>query len=222
VPEKKKSASISAAERKKKRDDRVAAISLHRVPQTEQRYVRALNQALVAGELYDVVLLCANASKFMPLAALLRSLIDTCVLGIWFLKYANDVEIAGSVAHLSIPEMVKMRFISKDQNAFAFMFEPVKGTDHEFYRDVLHPSIHGDGLHIAMRLRDDEATKTWVHKCLFHSSQVYIHLTLQFAESGLVPANLHDYFQKESLKSLQNMEALLKHPMWQGTSEQLF
>lgn len=222
MPEKKKSASISAAERKKKRDDRVAAISLHRVPQTEQRYVRALNQALVAGELYDVVLLCANASKFMPLAALLRSLIDTCVLGIWFLKYANDVEIAGSVAHLSIPEMVKMRFISKDQNAFAFMFEPVKGTDHEFYRDVLHPSIHGDGLHIAMRLRDDEATKTWVHKCLFHSSQVYIHLTLQFAESGLVPANLHDYFQKESLKSLQNMEALLKHPMWQGTSEQLF
>lgn len=153
MPAKNNSSSLSAAERTKKRDDRVAAMSLHRFPATEQRSVRALNQALVAGELYDVIILCVKNKKFMPLAALLRNLIDTCVLGIWFLKYAKNEEIAERVAHLSTPEMVKSRFVGEDQLAFAFMFQCVKGTDHEFYRDVLHPSIHGDGLHIAMRLR---------------------------------------------------------------------
>jgi hypothetical protein len=44
-------------------------------------------------------------------AALLRSLIDTCVLAIWFLRYATDEEIRDSVAHLSIPEIVKKRFV---------------------------------------------------------------------------------------------------------------
>jgi len=51
----------------------------------------------------------------MPLTALLRSLIDTCVLGIWFLKYAKDEEVADSVAHLSMPEMVKSRFLAEDR-----------------------------------------------------------------------------------------------------------
>jgi hypothetical protein len=43
----------------------------------------------------------------MPLAALLRSLIDTSVLGIWFLKYAKDEAITESVAHLSTPDLVR-------------------------------------------------------------------------------------------------------------------
>ena len=85
----------------------------------------------------------------------------------------------------------------------------------------MHPSIHGDALHIAMRRRDVESARTWVHKGLFHTNHVCVHLTLQFAERGLVPAALHDCFKKESLKSLQAMDVLLKHPTWQGTDEHL-
>jgi hypothetical protein len=48
---------------------------------------------------------------------------------------------------------------------FAFVFEEVRETD---YRDVLHPSIHGDALHIAMRLRDGNSKKMWVHKRILY------------------------------------------------------
>jgi hypothetical protein len=48
---------------------------------------------------------------------------------------------------------------------FAFVFQAVKDTDHEFYRDVLHPSIHGDALQIAMRIRDYSSRRTWFTRC---------------------------------------------------------
>jgi hypothetical protein len=41
----------------------------------------------------------------MPTAALLRSLIDTCVLGIWLLRYAKDGEVPDSVAHVRTSEI---------------------------------------------------------------------------------------------------------------------
>ena len=104
---------------------------------------------------------------------------------------------------------------------FAFVFQTVKDTDHEFYRDVLHPSIHGDALHIAMRIRDYSSRRTWVHKVLFHTNHVDVHLMLEFAKGGLVPAHLHEYFKTESMTSIQMMDALLKHPSWINTDEHL-
>lgn len=209
------------ADRKRKRDRRVASLSVGLVPQENRRTTRTLNQALLAGELHDAIILCLKESKLMPTAALLRSLIDTCVLGIWLLRYAKDEEVPDSVAHLSTPEIVRNVFVGKDQSMFAFVFEEVKGTDHQFYRDVLHPSIHGDALHITMRLRDEKSRRTWVHKVIFHTNHVYVHFMLQFAESGLVPAQMYEYFKNESLKSLQMMTALLNHPDWKGTDERL-
>ncbi len=94
-------------ERRRKRDTRVAALSISQIPKENQRSTRSLNQALLAGELQDAIILCLKDNKLMPLAALLRSLIDTCVLGIWFLKYAKDEEIIESVAHLSTPDLVR-------------------------------------------------------------------------------------------------------------------
>jgi hypothetical protein len=210
------------SDRKRERDRRIASLSLDLIPQENKRATRSLNQALLAGELHDAIFLCLKESQNMPTAALLRSLIDTCVLGIWLLRYAKDEEVSDSVAHLSTPEIVKNVFVGKDQKMFAFVFEEVKGTDHQFYRDVLHPSIHGDALHIAMRLRDEKSRRAWVHKIIFHANHVYVHFILQFAESGLVPAQMHEYFKSESLKSLQMMTTLLNHPDWRGTDERLF
>lgn len=92
---------------------------------------------------------------------------------------------------------------------FAFVLEEVKDNDHQFYRDVLHPSIHGDAMHISMRLRDEKSRRTWVHKVIFHTNHVYVRFMLQFAESGLVPAQMHEYFKNESLKSLLMMTTQL-------------
>src|ERR1700678_4312004 len=80
---------VPPAHRKRNRDRRVAALSLDLVPAENQRAIRALNQALLAGELHDAMALCLQSNLLMPLAALLRSLIDTSVLGIWVLKYAT-------------------------------------------------------------------------------------------------------------------------------------
>lgn len=211
----------AAEERRRKRDTRIAALSISQVPKENQRSTRSLNQALLAGELHDAVILCLKDNKLMPLAALLRSLIDTCVLGIWVLKYAKDDEITESVAHLSTSDLVRTIFTGEDQQMFAFVFQTVKDTDHEFYRDVLHPSIHGDALHIAMRIRDYPSRRTWVHKVLFHTNHVYVHLMLEFAKSGLVPAHLHEYFKTESMTSIQMMDTLLRHPSWMNTDEHL-
>lgn len=131
---------VPAAHRKRNRDRRVAALSLDLVPAENQRAIRALNQALLAGELHDAMALCLQSNLLMPLAALLRSLIDTSVLGIWLLKYATDEEVRDSVAHVSAVDKVQRSFASEDRSIFSFIFQPVKGTDHEFYRDVLHPS----------------------------------------------------------------------------------
>jgi hypothetical protein len=138
------------SDRRKKRDQRVAALSINLVPKTDRRSVRCLNQALPAGEVHDTIFLCLKDGLVMPPAALLRSLIDTCVLGMWLLNYAADEEISDGVAHLSTPEIVQKHFASEDQRMFAFGFEEVHGTDHQFYRDVVHPSIHGDALHIGI------------------------------------------------------------------------
>jgi hypothetical protein len=210
-----------AAHRKKNRDRRVAALSLHLVPAENQRAIRALNQVLLAGELHDAMTLCLESNLLMPLAALLRSLIDTSVLGIWLLKYATGEEVTDSVAHLSTVDMVQRSFGPEDRPMFAFIFQPVKGTDHEFYRDVLHPSIHGDALHIAMRVRDQASKRIWVHKCLFHANHVYVHMLLQFAKSGMVPHEFQDYIREESAKAIRVMTTLLEHPDWKGTDEQL-
>jgi hypothetical protein len=212
---------VSAAHRKRKRDGRVAALSLDLVPAENKRATRACNQALLAGELHDAMALCLKSNLLMPLAALLRSLIDTSVLGIWLLKYATDEQVRDSVAHLSAVEMVRCSFGPEDRPMFAFMFQPVKGTDHEFYRDVLHPSIHGDALHIAMRVRDQASKRIWVRKCLFHATHVYVHMLLQFAKSGKVPQEFRDYIGKESAKAICVMTTLLEHPDWKGTDEQL-
>jgi hypothetical protein len=75
-----------------------------------------------------------------------------------------DEEGRDSVAHLSTVDMVQRSFGPEDRPMFAFIFQPVKGTDHEFYRDVLHPSIHGVALHIALRVRDQASKRTWVAK----------------------------------------------------------
>jgi len=200
---------------------RVAALSISQLPKENQRSTRSLNQSLLAGELHDATILCLKDNKLMPLAALLRSLIDTCVLGIWFLKYAKDEEITESVAHLSTPDLVRTIFTGEDQRMFAFVFQTVKNTDHEFYRDVLHPSIHGDALHIALRIRNYSSRRTWVHKVLFHTNHLYVHLMLEFAKSGLVPAYLHEYFRTESRTSIRMMDALLRHSAWINTDEHL-
>jgi hypothetical protein len=142
----------STPSRKATRDKRVAALSLDLVPPENRRVTRILAQAQLAGELHDAIFLCLKDGLAMPLAALLRSLMDTAVLGICLVKYASDDEAAGSVAELSTSKLVRTRFTdNEDLRMFLFIFEPVQGTDHEFYRDVLHPSIHGDALHLAMR-----------------------------------------------------------------------
>jgi hypothetical protein len=221
VTEKEPARPTSAAQRRRERDRRVAALSLHHLPAENQRTTRALNQALLAGELHDAIFLCLLNTLVMPVAALLRSLVDTSVLGIWLVRYATDEEARDSVANLSTLEMVEKIFGEDDKKMFLFLFEPVKGTDHLFYRDVLHPSIHGDALHIAMRIRDGASKKTWIHKCVFHTNQVYVHLLLQFAKSGKVPKEWHDYVRDESVKSIRSMDALLKHPEFLGTDEHL-
>ena len=210
-----------SGDRKKKRDQRIAALAFDRISEKDRRSRRCMSQILLAGELHDAVVLCLKDGKLMPTAALLRSLIDTCVLGIWLLKYATEEQASDSVAHLSTIEIAKHVFSGNDKKMFAFLFQEVRGTDHEFYRDVLHPAIHGDALHLAMRFRDKRATKTWVHKCIFHTNHVYVHFLLQSAGSGLVPPDLQSYIKAESEKSLNTMTALLKHPAWLGIDEHL-
>jgi hypothetical protein len=122
-----------------------------------------LGQALLAGDLRDAIVL-TKRREINAHSSPLGSLIDTCVLGIWLLKYAKDQEIADSVAHPNTPDIVMNTFKGQDQSMFAFVFEEVRGTDHQFYRDLLHPSIHGDALHIAMQLRDEKSRRTRVDK----------------------------------------------------------
>jgi hypothetical protein len=125
VSNKRSGPSNSSHDRKSLRDKRVAALSLDLVNPEGRRSTRALTQALLAGELHDAIILCVKADLPMPLASLLRSLIDTAVLGIWLVKYALSEEVAESVASLSTPETIKERFDPEDRKMFAFVFEPV-------------------------------------------------------------------------------------------------
>jgi hypothetical protein len=221
VSNKRSGPSNSSHDRKSLRDKRVAALSLDLVNPEGRRSTRALTQALLAGELHDAIILCVKADLPMPLASLLRSLIDTAVLGIWLVKYALSEEVAESVASLSTPETIKERFDPEDRKMFAFVFEPVKGTDHQFYRDVLHPAIHGDALHLAMRTRDEPSTKAWILKCSFHANRVYCHFLLEFARSGVVPETYRAYIRAESEQSIRAMTSLLKDPRFRVAEEQL-
>jgi hypothetical protein len=80
--------------------------------------MRALNQALLAGQLHDAMTACLTANLLIPLATLLRSLIDTSVLGIWLIKYATEREASDSVAHLSTADLVQQRFDQNDSSSF--------------------------------------------------------------------------------------------------------
>lgn len=70
VMTKRTSQQVPAAHRKRNRDRRVGALSIDLVPAENQRAIRALNQALLAGELHDTMVLCLQSNLLMPLAAL--------------------------------------------------------------------------------------------------------------------------------------------------------
>lgn len=207
-------------DRKKQRDIRVAELSINLVPEAERRYSRAGRQAVLAAELREAICLCMQNRLFMPTLGLLRSLIDTCALGIWLLKYAKDEEIADSVAHLSTPEIVKNCFAGTDQSMFEFIFEQLRGTKNELYRDVLHLSIHGDALHVGMRLRDQKSKKTWVHECVIRTNVVYVYFLSQMA-ANIPPAELKDYIAPVKVESIKRMGAMFKEPEWRGMADPL-
>jgi hypothetical protein len=207
------------SDRKKQRDLRVAELSINVIPEESRRSSRSASQAILASELHEAVCLCMEKRLFMPTIGLLRSLIDTCVLGIWFLKYAKDEEIVDSVAHLSTPEIVKSCFNARDQAMFDFIFEELEGTTNQLYRDVLHPSIHGDALHVGMRLRDQKSTKTWVHECITRANVVYIYFLLQFGVK--IPEELKKYINTPRVESIKRMTAMFEQPEWRGMADPL-
>jgi hypothetical protein len=209
------------SDRKKRRDKTVAALSLDLVPQENRRSTRIATQVLLADELHESITLCLKEGLLMPIASLLRSLIDTTVLGLWFVKYASEDQVTGSVSDLSTTELIRDRFDDEDKKMFAFVFQPVKNTDHYFYRDVLHPSVHGDALHLAMRTRDEASRKTWTFNCAFLANSVYCHFLLQFAKTERVPDYMEEHIKQEAAKCIRWQTALLKHPQWQGTDEYL-
>lgn len=207
--------------RKQLRDKRIAALSIDRIPLEDQRASRAAAQAALAWELHQAIIACLTQQLLMPIASLLRSLIDTTALGIWFVKYAPDDQITESVAHLSTTDLIENYFVDEDRIKFAFLFLPVKDTDHLFYRDVLHPSVHGDALRLVMRTRDEASRKTWIYNCLFQADTVYCHFLLQFAKSGQVPEYMQEQVRAESEKCIQRRNGLLQHPEFRGTDEYL-
>jgi hypothetical protein len=152
---------------------------------------------------------------------LLRSLIDTTVLAIWIAKYASEEAVADSVAHLSTTEIWERHFDASDKNAFAFLYEPIKGTDHLFYRDVLHPSTHGDSMHIIMRIRDEGSSKTWVRKCCIHTHAIYCHFLFVCVRLQMIPEEYVETIRLESAQSLHRMKDFLTAPQWKEVEAQL-
>jgi hypothetical protein len=136
--EKESGSSMPRLNRKQLRDKRIAALSIDRVPLEDRRACRAATQAALAKELHQAMTACLAEGLLMPIASLLRSLIDTTALGIWFVKYAPDDQITESVAHRSTTDLIEKYFVDEDRITFAFLFLPVKDTDHLFYREVLH------------------------------------------------------------------------------------
>ena len=207
--------------RKELRDKRVAALSIELVSPGSRRANRIANQVVLAGELHEAIALCVNRGLLMPIASLLRSLIDTTVLGLWFVKYSSEDEVTKSVSNFSTTELINDRFDDGDKKIFAFLFQPVKDTDHHFYRDVLQPSVHGDALHLAMRTRDEASRKTWIFNCSFQANSVYCHLLLQFVETGKVPDSMKECIKEEVAKCIRWQKTLLEHPKFKGTNEHL-
>lgn len=208
-------------DRKKQRDKRVAGLSLDLVPKENKRATRVATQVLLADQLHEAITLCLKEGLLMPIASLLRSLIDTTVLGLWLLKYSAEDQVTDSVSDLSTAELIRHRFDNEDKKIFGFIFQPIKDTDHHFYRDVLHPSVHGDALHLAMRTRDEASRKTWVFNCSFQANSVYCHFLLQFAKTGKVPDYMKERVKEEAAKCIRWQKALLEHPQWKGTNEYL-
>jgi len=209
------------SDRKKQRDKRVVALSLDLVPQENQRATRIATQVLLADELHESITVCLKEGLLMPIASLLRSLIEATVLGLWFVKYSSEGQVTDSVSDLSTTEVIRDRFDDEDKKVFAFVFQPVKDTNHHFYRDVLHPSVHGDALHLAMRTRDEASRKTWVFNCSFQANSVYCHFLLQFAKTRKVPDYMKERVKGEAAKCIRWQKALLEHPQWKGTDEYL-
>jgi hypothetical protein len=209
------------SDKKKQRDKRIAALTLDLVPQENQRTTRIATQVLLADDLHKAITLCLKEGLLMPIASLLRSLIDTTVLGLWFVKYSPEDLVTQSVSDLATTELIRDRFDDEDKKIFAFVFQRVKDTEHYFYRDVLHPSVHGDALHLAMRTRDEASRKTWIFNCSFQANSVYCHFLLQFAKTGKVPAYMKEHVKEEAAKCIRWQKALLEHPQWKGTDEHL-
>ena len=88
------------SDRKKKRDKRVAALSLHLGPLENRRTTRIATQELRADELHEAISLCLKEGLLMSIASLLRSMIDTTVRGLWFLKYSPEDRVTESVSDL--------------------------------------------------------------------------------------------------------------------------
>lgn len=191
-------------------------MSVDSIPSGNQRQLRAAIQYLLARELNEAMLACLKQDLCMPLACLLRSLIDTTALGLWLLKYAPEDQLTHSVAHLSTTHLVRESFDTEDQEMFAFIFKTVKNTDHEFYRDVLHPSVHGDALHIAMRLRDETSKNSWICTCSFYAENVYRHFLCEFDRNSRVPDYMKEEIKLEIHKCTRRRLALLKRPEFEG------
>lgn len=208
-------------DRKKRRDKKIATLSIDLVPPKSRRIVRIANQVLLAGELNEAITLCLKQGLLMPIASLLRSLIDTTVLGLWFVKYSPEDQVTESVSDFSTTELISGRFDEGDKKIFAFLFQPVRGTDHYFYRDVLHSSVHGDAFHLAMQTRDEASRKTWIFNCSFQANSVYCHFLLQFAKTERVPDFMKEVVKKEAAKCIRWQKTILEHPQFKGTNEYL-
>ncbi|HEY4048289.1 MAG TPA: hypothetical protein VGM27_15610 [Acidobacteriaceae bacterium] len=185
-----------------KHDARIAALSLDLIPREDRRWTRALLQFSLASDVHKAIHLCLREDLTMPLAALLRSLIDTSVLGIWLVKYADDKEAQESVEDKKTLEIEQI-FNTEDRQVFAFLYEPVKDTENQFYRDVLHPSVHGDAFHLAMRTRNEAAKRAWSMKCQNGADQIYKHFLIRLRESAIVPSD----FQKKLQLELNQMHS---------------
>jgi len=129
-------------------------------------------------------------------------------------KYSSESHVSESVSDLSTTEVIRHRFDDEDKKIFAFVFQPVKDTDDYFYRDVLHPSVQGDALHLAMRTRDEASRKTWIFNCSFHANSVYCHFLLQFAKTGKVPDYMKERVKEQAAKCIRWQKTLLQHPQW--------
>lgn len=84
---------------------------------------------------------------------------------------------------------------------------------------MLHPSIHGDAMHITMRARDSEARRVWTNKCVFHSHALYLHFLSELSKRQDEFPDFQGYAQSEAIRSGETMNAVLAAAPWLGTDE---